>query len=155
MTARGWPAWSAVWPFRADFQVKISYAGQQQVCELCAAPGHIARVCPLRGKCFQCGLEGHLSRNCPQRAGYRARDDVEKDVPDPTAAEAAARASGAPQVESDVDLRGNQLNEFSSCWYPPPPPWVRNSLPIMYLWIVLMWITPLMELVMEIIKLHT
>ena len=43
-----------------DFQVKISYAGQQQVCDLCAAPGHIARVCPLKGKCFQCGLEGHL-----------------------------------------------------------------------------------------------
>ena len=36
-----------------DFQVKISCAGQQQVCDLCAAPGHIARVCPLRGKCFQ------------------------------------------------------------------------------------------------------
>ena len=80
-------------------------------------------------------------------------------MPDPTAAEAAARASGAPQVESDVDSRDNQLNELSQSILAPVlagvPPWVRNSLPIMYLWIVLMWITPLMELVMEIIKLHT
>ena len=96
-----------------DFQVKISYAGQQQVCDLCAAPGHIARVCPLKGKCFQCGLEGHLSRNCPQRAGYRARDDVEEVVPDPTPATAGARASGAPQAKSDDDLRDNQLDELS------------------------------------------
>lgn len=102
-------------------------------------------MCPLRGKCFQCGLEGHLSRNCPQRVGYCARDDVEEDVPDPTPAEAAARTTGAPQAESDVDLRDNQMNELSqSILVPvvagalPPPPWVRNSLPIMYLCIVLM-----------------
>ena len=96
-----------------NFQVKISYAGQQQVYDLCPAPGHIARVCPLKGKCFQCGLEGHLSRNCPQRAGYRARDDVEEVVPDPTPATAGARASGAPQAKSDDDLRDNQLDELS------------------------------------------
>ena len=70
-------------------------------------------MCLLKGKCFQCGLEGHLSRNCPQRAGYRARDDVEEDVPDPTQAEAAAHALGAPQAESDEDLRDNQLDELS------------------------------------------
>ena len=113
-----------------DFQVKISYAGQQQVCDLCAAPGHIARVCPLKGKCFQCGLEGHLSRDCPQRAGYRARDDAEEDVPDPTPAEACA--SGAPQAESDEDLRDNQLDELSQSILAPiragiPP--VGSSLP--------------------------
>ena len=107
-----------------DFPVKISYAGQQQVCDLCAAPGHIARVCPKKGKCFQCGLEGHLSRNCPQRAGYRARDDPAEVVSDPTPAE--ARASGAPQSESDVDLRDNQLDELSQSILAPvlagPPP---------------------------------
>ena len=54
-----------------DFQVKICYAGQQQVCDLCAPRGHIAQVCSMRGKCFQCGLEGRLSRNCPHRVGYR------------------------------------------------------------------------------------
>ena len=106
-----------------DFQVKISYAGQQQVCDLCAAPGHIARVCPLKGKCFQCGLEGHLSRDCPQRAGYRARGDAVEDVPDPTPAE--ARASGVPQTESDVDVRDNQLDELSQSILAP----IRASIP--------------------------
>ena len=48
-----------------EFQVKISYAGQQQVCDICD-------ISPPWGKCFQSGVEGHLSRNCPQRAGYRA-----------------------------------------------------------------------------------
>ena len=106
-----------------DFPVKISYAGQQQVCDLCAAPGHIAWVCPLKGKCFQCGLEGHLSRDCPQRAGYRARGDAVEDVPDPTPAE--ARASGAPQTESDVDVRDNQLDELSQSILAP----IRASIP--------------------------
>lgn len=53
-----------------EVNVKIAYAGQQQVCDLCSAPGHIAWVCPYRNKCFQCGLEGHFSRDCPQRDGY-------------------------------------------------------------------------------------
>ena len=73
-----------------EFQVQISYAGRQQVCVLCAAPGHISRVCPLRGKCFLCCIEGHLSRNCPQRAGYVGE-------PDPTLS-----ALVAPQAESDL-----------------------------------------------------
>jgi len=101
-----------------EFQVKISYAGQQQVCDLCAAPCHIFRVCPLRGKCVQCGVEGHLSRNCPQRAGYRAGDDVGE--PDPT-----LFALVAPQAESD--LRDNSevssdghSEDIASCKSKPP-----------------------------------
>lgn len=72
----------------------IAYAGQQQVCDLGNAPGHIARACPYRNKCFQCGLEGHLSRDCPKKDGYRDRDSV-ADVPGPTPAEAAGRAATA------------------------------------------------------------
>lgn len=76
----------------AEVNVKVAYAGQQQVCDLCQAPGHIARACPLRDKCFQCGLEGHFSRDCPQRRGYRDRDAV-FDASDPTPAEAAGRSA--------------------------------------------------------------
>ena len=73
-----------------DVRVKIAYVGQQQVCDLCDAPGHIARNCPYRDKCFQCGQEGHFSRNCPE-TNYRDRDSV-LDGSDPTPAEAAGRA---------------------------------------------------------------
>ena len=75
-----------------EVKVKIAYAGQQQLCDLCNAPGHIARACPYRRKCFQCGLEGHFSRDCPQKDDYRDRDSV-VDVPGPTPAEAAGRAA--------------------------------------------------------------
>lgn len=44
-----------------DFQVKVSYAGQQQVCDLCAALTHIAQVCLLKDKYFHCAREGHVS----------------------------------------------------------------------------------------------
>ena len=59
-----------------EVRVKIAYVGEQQVCDLCDAPGHIARNCPFRNKCFRCGLEGHFSRNCPQLANYHDRDCV-------------------------------------------------------------------------------
>ena len=85
----------------AEVNVKVAYAGQQQVCDLCHAPGHIARACPLRDKCFQCGLEGHFSRDCPQRVGYRDRDAV-LDPSDPTPAEAAGRSA----VRNDPPVTG-------------------------------------------------
>ena len=59
-----------------EVRVKIAYAGQQQVCDLCDAPGQIAQNCPYRNKCFQCGLKGHFSRNCPQLVSYRDRVSV-------------------------------------------------------------------------------
>ena len=87
----------------AEVNVKVSYAGQQQTCDLCHAPGHIARTCPLRDKCFQCGLGGHFSRDCPQRRNYRDRDAV-LDATDPTPAEAAGRsAAGNVPPVTDVE----------------------------------------------------
>ena len=44
-----------------EVNVKVVYAGQQQVYDLCQVPGPIARTCPFHDKCFQCGLEGHFS----------------------------------------------------------------------------------------------
>ena len=83
-----------------EVRVKIAYVGQQQVCDLCDAPGHIARNCPFRNKCFRCGLEGHFSRNCPQLANYHDRDSV-LDESDPTPAEAAGRSVSAAAVPSE------------------------------------------------------
>ena len=80
-----------------EVNVKIAYAGQQQVCDLCAAPGHIARACPYRGNCFTCKLAGHLSRDCPERHG---RDS---DAVDPTPAEAAGQRLGLQDCDA-VDV---------------------------------------------------
>ena len=77
-----------------EVRVKIAYAGQQQVCDLCDAPGQIAQNCPYRYKCFQCGLKGQFSRNCPQLVSYRDRVSVLDEL-DPTPAEAAGRAVAA------------------------------------------------------------
>ena len=84
-----------------EVRVKIAYVGQQQVCDLCDAPGHIAQNCPYRNKCFQCGLEGHFSRNCPQLANYRNRDSVLDEL-DPTPAEVAGRAVSAAGAAAAV-----------------------------------------------------
>ena len=96
-----------------EVRVKIAYVGQQQVCDLCDAPGHIARNCPFRNKCFRCGLEGHFSRNCPQLANYRDRDSV-LDESDPTPAEAAGRsvsaagaAAAVPSESTDAPARSD------------------------------------------------
>ena len=84
-----------------EVRVKIAYVGQQQVCDLCDAPGHIAQNCPYRNKCFQCGLEGHFLRNCPQLANYRDRDSILDEL-DPTPAEAAGRAVSAAGAAAAV-----------------------------------------------------
>ena len=96
-----------------EVRVKIAYVGQQQVCDLCDAPGHIARNCPFRNKCFRCGLEGHFSRNCPQLANYHDRDSV-LDESDPTPAEAAGRsvpaagaAAAVPSESTDAPPRSD------------------------------------------------
>ena len=84
-----------------EVRVKIAYAGQQQVCDLCDAPGHIAWNCPYRNKCFRCGLEGHFSRNCPQLVSYRDGVSVLDEL-DPTPAEAAGRAVSAAGAAAAV-----------------------------------------------------
>ena len=93
-----------------EVRVKIAYAGQQQVCDLCDAPGQIAQNCPYRNKCFQCGLKGHFSRNCPQLVSYRDRVSVLDEL-DPTPAEAAGRAvaAAAAALDADIDLSDSKL----------------------------------------------
>ena len=46
------------------FRVKISYYGQAVECDVCERLDHIARDCPLKGKCLWCHQSGHLAREC-------------------------------------------------------------------------------------------
>ena len=58
------------------FTLPIRYKGQQRTCKICNQPGHIARNCELRGRCFVCGSHEH-------RAGWheRQREKEESDTP--------------------------------------------------------------------------
>ena len=72
-----------------DVHVKISYPGQSIECDLCKRLGHVARDCPMKGKCLRCGQSGHVSRSCPN-------------------------PSATPPVTPPVDLRDNELDELAS-----------------------------------------
>ena len=101
-----------------EVRVKIAYVGQQQVCNLCDAPGHIARNCPYRNKCFQCGLEGHFSRTCPQRDGFRDHDSVQ----DPTPTEAAAAVASTAVTSDEADpLDGASVSSAAVAAAVPDP----------------------------------
>ena len=96
-----------------EVRVKIAYAGQQQVCDLCDAPGHIAWICPYRNKCFRCGLVGHFARNSPQLVSYCDGVSVLDEL-DPTPAEAAGcavsaagAAAAVPSESTDVPPRSD------------------------------------------------
>ena len=98
-----------------EVNVKVVYAGQQQLCDRCQVPGPIARACPFRDKCFQCGLEDHFSRDCPQRIGYRDRDAV-SDAPGPTPAEAAgcsAARYNPPVIDAVLHADADSLDGVS------------------------------------------
>lgn len=74
----------------ADVHVKVSYPGQSIECDLCKRLGHVARDCPMKGKCLRCGQSGHVSRSCPN-------------------------PSATPPVTPPVDLRDNdELDELAS-----------------------------------------
>ena len=49
------------------FFCKITYYGQPLECDICNKTGHIARDCPLKGKCRRCLQAGHLERDCPDK----------------------------------------------------------------------------------------
>ena len=117
----------------AGFHVKVSYPGQAPECDICFELGHIAKNCPLRGKCLECRQPGHLRRDCPVRlrqlaasvdsvANLRAAppgSDVPVGTLDPGSVvlcgvDPVADVSESVSIDSLVDLRDNQLDEISS-----------------------------------------
>ena len=45
-------------------RVKGWYVGQPTECDICRG-AHVAKDCPIRGKCRKCCQEGHLAKECP------------------------------------------------------------------------------------------
>ena len=41
------------------FTLPVRYRGQRKTCKICEEPGHLARDCPTRGRCFVCGSLNH------------------------------------------------------------------------------------------------
>ena len=41
------------------FNIPVRHRGQQKTCKICNKPGHFARDCPMRGRCFVCGNPEH------------------------------------------------------------------------------------------------
>ena len=42
-----------------DFNLPVRHRGQQKTCKICNKPGHFARDCQMRGRCFICGSPEH------------------------------------------------------------------------------------------------
>ena len=108
------------------FHVKVSYPGQAPECDICFELGHIAKNCPLCGKCLECRQPGHLRRDCPDRLRRLAvSEDSVADLraappgPDPdfvvlSGVDPVAEVSESVSTDSLVDLRDNQLDEITS-----------------------------------------
>lgn len=83
-----------------SWAVKVWYRGMSPECDICGQ-GHVAKDCPLRGKCRRCRQPGHVSRNCTNLpSAWDSPDANHLANADPTPAEVAASASGPSGIVS-------------------------------------------------------
>jgi len=84
------------------FRVKVSYYGQAVECDICECLGHVARDCPLKGKCLWCHQPRHLARECvnPRADSSDIPDDHPADTPSVAALSEVAQPT--PPADSNV-----------------------------------------------------
>ena len=90
------------------FRGKISYYGQAVEYDICERLGHVARDCPLKGKCLWCHQSGHLSREC-----VNPRVDS-SDVPGDRPADPQSVASPSVVVKPTPLADSNRVSTDSS-----------------------------------------
>ena len=78
------------------FSMPVRHRGQQKTCKICNKPGHFARDCELRGRCFICGNPNH-------RAGWHDRKQRDDDSETSTHV--------IYDDEEDVHERGSQVTD--------------------------------------------
>ena len=73
-------------------------------CDICGKSGHIAKDCPIKGKCRKCLQVGHLARECPTVP--RTWSDVVDSGGHASAAphNVVALASGLEDLSGNVDF---------------------------------------------------
>ena len=87
--------------------MKVLYYGQAVVCDISERLSHVARDCPLKGKCLWCHQPGHLAREC-----VNPRADS-SDIPDDRPADMPSVATSSEVVQSTPPVDSNKVSNDS------------------------------------------
>ena len=104
------------------FHIKVSYYGQAVECDICNEQGHVARDCPLKGKCLWCHQSGHLRREClnPRAGESTVSESTDESLPnDPPVTNTSCvsegqAAEGVPSGQPPVPMFTDSQPLFSA-----------------------------------------